>query len=232
MTDQVKIKNPKPLFRRHLRTAPAHALGDRILVREFPVESVTEGGLHIPETAKERYMAGQLLSAGDKAADKLYDLGVEIGDEIWYAKYAGIIQEWQHIVGDDVETCDHDGVWDFVSASESAKWSNVGFKPNENTKLRECRACGTLKVTERVIAMSVDDICVDVDLLERLETGQMRRLRGKDPEGRTRYYIERAHSDALDLAEIDAMPAKQLPAANGEARALPALPATDDERRQ
>lgn len=183
------ISKPRPLFRRQLKESPAHPLGARVLVREFPVESKSQGGLETPDVAKERYFAGTLIAAGDQAADRLYDLGVELGDEVWYGKYAGLVQAWQHIVGPDKESCAHFGVWDFVPKTDPA-WSLVG-EPNENMELRSCRECSTLKVSERVIVLSVDDICLDVDLQARLESGAMVRLRGETQDGRTCYYITR-----------------------------------------
>lgn len=185
------ISKARPLFRRHLRMAPAHPLGERVLVREFPPESKSEGGIETPDTAKMRYFAGTLIAAGDQAADKLWDLGVEIGDEIWYGKYAGLLEEWHHIVGPDNPNCDHGGAWEFVPKDDTRWRANLG-EPNENMTLRSCRACGdTLKVTERVIVLSVDDMVMDVDLQVRLESGEMRRVRDYDADDRTRYRIER-----------------------------------------
>jgi co-chaperonin GroES (HSP10) len=182
------IKHARPLFRRELRDAPAHPLGERVLVWEYPPETVTEGGLAIAETAQKRYMAGLLIAAGDQAADKLYDLGAELGDEVWFAQYAGLIESWQHIVGEDAASCAHDSVWEHVPAGDE-RWAPWGG-PNENRSLRACRNCGTLKLTERVLVMSVDDICVDVDLQARLERGELVRRRGQADGGRTRFYLE------------------------------------------
>lgn len=207
---RLTVKNPRPLFRRNLRMAPGHPRGDRIIVREFPVESTTEGGLALADTAKERYMAGTIVAAGDQAADAMWDGGDLIGDEIWYAKYAGVIQEWQHIAGKDDLNCAHDGSWDYVPA-EDKRWLETEFVPNENTKLRACRTCGTLKVSERVIVMAVSDIHVNVDLQCRLEAGTMRRVRGHTADLKTKYFIER--DDERDCFEtVTQMP--RLRAAN------------------
>lgn len=187
---KLTINSPRPLFRRDLRQAPGLPLGNRVLVREFPPESKSEGGLEMAEVAKQRYFAGTLIAAGDQAADKLYDLGVELGDEVWFGQYAGLIQQWQHIVGDlDVRDCHHEGAWDLVPR-EDHRWRFAGT-PDDNRSLRACRGCGTLKLTERVIVMSVEDLCVNVDLQARLEAGHMRRVRGQDAQGRTRYVIVR-----------------------------------------
>lgn len=188
---KVVVNNPRPLFRRELRDAPGVPLGARVLVREFAAESQSEGGLALAETAKERYFAGTIVAAGDQAADRLYDLGVEIGDEVWFGKYAGLIQEWQHLVGRDNADCPHDSVFEAVTRDDK-RWAGLGSK-DDNRTLRACRSCGTLKLTERVIVLAVDDLCVDVDLQVRLERGEVARKRGTDAEGRTRYYIERRH---------------------------------------
>jgi co-chaperonin GroES (HSP10) len=183
------IKHARPLFRRQLREAPAHPLGDRVLVWAFPPEKVTEGGIHIAEKAKKKYMAGILIAAGDQAADKLRDIGVELGDEVWYAQYAGLIEAWHHIVGEDKADCPHDTVWEHVPATDP-RWEPHGG-PNDGRELRACRACGTLKLSEEVIVMDVADVCLDVSLQERFERREIIRYRDYDDDGRTRYMLDR-----------------------------------------
>lgn len=190
MPESFIIKKSRPLFRPTLRRGPAHPLGDRVIVREFPAASTTEGGLAVAEVAKKRYFAGELIAAGDQAADKLYDLCVELGDEIWYGQYAGLVEEWQHLVSEPTGACSHDGAWDIVPRT-SPQWSLVGVEPSDNTTLRTCRSCSVLKLTERIIVLNVDDLVIDVDLQERIEAGLVRRRRGKTPDGKTRYYMER-----------------------------------------
>lgn len=205
------IKNPRPIFRRNLRRAPAHPIDDRILVRENKPESTTASGLAIPDSAKERCMNGVLIAAGDAAADYFYDRGIELGDVILYAKYAGVVDKWNHIVGPDDPKCDHDGAWDKLArpsgtldalrggvSKEAAalrkKWDVAGGE-NENIDLYECRACETLIAEERHIVMSCKDVLMSVDLQERLERGLMSRYRGKadNDDGSTvpRFYIKR-----------------------------------------
>jgi chaperonin GroES len=186
----ITVKNPRALFRRELKHAPGMPLGERVLVREFPPESTTEGGIELADNAKERYFAGVIVAAGDQAADRLYDLGVELGDEVWFGKYAGLIQEWQHIVGDvDVKDCPHDSIWELVPRDDN-RWRYAGA-PDDNRTLRACRSCGTLKLAERVIVLNVEDLCVDVDLQVRIERGDLVRHRGLTEDDKTRYYLER-----------------------------------------
>lgn len=173
----VQAKKAKPLFRAKLRNSPAHPLGDRVLVRRM--EPQDESVIVTPDIAKEWLNAGQLIAAGDQAAEKLYDLGVELGDEIWFGKYAGVIEEWRHITkpGED-PACEHDGVWDFIATL------------GKDRTLRRCRACGAEREEEPMLMMNVQDLQCSVDLQERIETGLVKRVRMQDAEGRTRFVLE------------------------------------------
>lgn len=214
-----RIKKPRPVFRRALRKAPAAPLDDRVLVRENPPEAVTEGGLHVPEKEQQRCMHGVLVAAGDTAADYLYDRNVELEDTVLYARYAGVVEEWQHIVGDDDPKCEHDGAWEHVGppsgtltalnpdrqkedAARARKWELVGG-PNENISLRECRACGTLIATERLLVMSCKDILMSVEGQERIESGAVTRYRGVDPEGKTSHYLVRTAFESTCYGGIE-----------------------------
>lgn len=182
-----------PLYKRSLRTGPGMPLGDRVVVKPLPILAETASGLTIPDSGKERGYAGRLLLAGDEAAEKLYAKGVEIGDEVWYGKFAGVIETWERIVGKDNLSCPHDGAWDLVPKDDK-QWSGIeGRDPSDSDQqLRACRACGTLRLSDRVIFIRGEDILVSVELLERLEAGVMSRKRGKNADGSLNYYIERA----------------------------------------
>lgn len=203
----VKIKKARPLFRRALRLSPAYPIDDRVLVRENKPESETETDLAIPDEAKQHPMDGVLVAVGDAAADYCHDRGIETGDTILYARYAGVKQTWKHIVGKDSPKCAHDGAWDIVvrpsgtlnalrktkdkgAIARAEKWEVAGG-PNDNIELRECRGCGTLIAIETVIIMSCKDILASVELQERLESGVMTRYRGQDADGKTVHYIKR-----------------------------------------
>jgi len=58
-------------------------LGDRALIRVLPDREVTKGNLFIPDTAKERPMEAEVLAVGRR------NLGVEVGDHIYFGKYSG-----------------------------------------------------------------------------------------------------------------------------------------------
>ncbi len=62
-------------------------LSDRVLVLPNPAEEKTAGGLFIPDTAKEKPLAGKIVAAGPGTADVTME--VKAGDEVLYGKYAG-----------------------------------------------------------------------------------------------------------------------------------------------
>ncbi|MBQ5753829.1 MAG: co-chaperone GroES [Alistipes sp.] len=62
-------------------------LSDRVLVLPNPAEEKTAGGLIIPDTAKEKPLAGKVVAAGPGTAD--VKMEVKEGDQVLYGKYAG-----------------------------------------------------------------------------------------------------------------------------------------------
>lgn len=67
-------------------------LADRILVRRFKEEEVTQGGIIIPEIAKEKPAEGLVVARGKGKALKngtRLPLEVKNGDHILFSKYAG-----------------------------------------------------------------------------------------------------------------------------------------------
>ena len=62
-------------------------LSDRVLILPNPAEEVTAGGLIIPDTAKEKPLAGKVIAAGPGTAE--VKMEVKEGDQVLYGKYAG-----------------------------------------------------------------------------------------------------------------------------------------------
>lgn len=62
-------------------------LKDRILVRPAQAEEQTEGGIIIPDTAKEKPQEGTVVAVGPGKKDEPTTLNE--GDEVLYGKYAG-----------------------------------------------------------------------------------------------------------------------------------------------
>ena len=67
-------------------------LHDRIIVERIEEETVTAGGLIIPDSAKEKPQQGKVVAAGKgKKTDdgKVLAMDVKVGDRILFGKYAG-----------------------------------------------------------------------------------------------------------------------------------------------
>ncbi|TYB94810.1 MAG: co-chaperone GroES [Kosmotoga sp.] len=60
-------------------------LGSRLLIKPIQEEKRTEGGIVIPETAKEKPMKAEVLGVGKEVED----LDVKPKDKVIFSKYAG-----------------------------------------------------------------------------------------------------------------------------------------------
>jgi len=57
--------------------------GNFVLVREYPKKEVSDGGLAIPDKARERRLAGWVVAIGDKVESPL-----QLGDTVLYSALA------------------------------------------------------------------------------------------------------------------------------------------------
>jgi chaperonin GroES len=79
-------------------------LQDRILVKRIEEEEQTEGGIIIPDTAKEKPIEGKVIAVGKgKVSEdgKIMTLDVKRGDRILFGKYAGTevkIEGEEHLI--------------------------------------------------------------------------------------------------------------------------------------
>jgi chaperonin GroES len=67
-------------------------LGDRVIVRRIGGEEKTQGGLIIPDTAKEKPMEGEVLAVGKGRIlkdGKVQPMEVKKKDRVLFGKYAG-----------------------------------------------------------------------------------------------------------------------------------------------
>ena len=67
-------------------------LQDRIVVKRLEGESVTKGGIIIPDTAKEKPIQGRVIAVGNGKIlkdGKIRPLDVQVGDVILFGKYSG-----------------------------------------------------------------------------------------------------------------------------------------------
>jgi chaperonin GroES len=67
-------------------------LGDRVVVEREESESVTAGGIVLPDTAKDKPARGKIISVGDgrllKNGNRI-PLQVKPGDRVLFSSYAG-----------------------------------------------------------------------------------------------------------------------------------------------
>jgi chaperonin GroES len=67
-------------------------LNDRVVVRRIEEKETVQGGIIIPDTAKEKPQEGEILAVGPgKRLDdgKLCPLDVKVGDRVLFGKYSG-----------------------------------------------------------------------------------------------------------------------------------------------
>ena len=84
-----------------MKVRPLH---DRILVKRLEEEAKTNGGIIIPDTAKEKPVEGEVLAVGSgKVTDKgeVRPLAVKKGDRVLFGKYSGAeikIEGGEHLI--------------------------------------------------------------------------------------------------------------------------------------
>ena len=67
-------------------------LEDRVVIKRYESEEKSEGGIYLPETAKEKPQKGEVVAVGE---GKLLDSGerstmiLKKGDKVLFGKYAG-----------------------------------------------------------------------------------------------------------------------------------------------
>ncbi len=67
-------------------------LGDRVLIEPMEAEDKTEGGIYIPDTAKEKQQKGRIVAVGKGRVQedgKLVPLEVKVDDKVIYGRYSG-----------------------------------------------------------------------------------------------------------------------------------------------
>lgn len=67
-------------------------LQDRVIVKQSEAEEKTKSGILLPDTAKEKPTKGKVIAVGPGKLDdkgKPMELGVRVGDTVYYGKYSG-----------------------------------------------------------------------------------------------------------------------------------------------
>jgi len=62
-------------------------LGTRVLIEPLKAEERTQGGIIIPDSAKEKPQSGKVIAVGQGTKDE--PMEVKVGDVVLYGKYAG-----------------------------------------------------------------------------------------------------------------------------------------------
>ena len=84
-----------------MKIRPLH---DRVLVKRLDEQEMTKGGIIIPDSAKEKPIEGQVVSAGNGKMlenGKVRPLDVKEGNRILFGKYSGTevkIQGEEHLI--------------------------------------------------------------------------------------------------------------------------------------
>jgi chaperonin GroES len=79
-------------------------LSDRILVKRVAEQKKTAGGLHIPDSAKEKPLEALIVAVGRGKAQEdgsLRKLTVKVGDTVLLAKYSGseiMVEGTEHLI--------------------------------------------------------------------------------------------------------------------------------------
>jgi chaperonin GroES len=98
-------------------------LHDRVVVRRIEEDSKSKGGIIIPDTAKEKPIQGEVVSAGPGARDeagKLQPLDVKAGDHVLFGKWSGTevtIEGTEYLI---MKESDILGVLDKTKAAKAA----------------------------------------------------------------------------------------------------------------
>ncbi len=67
-------------------------LSDRIIVKQTEAEEKTKSGIYFPDAAQEKPTKGKVIAVGPGKLDdkgKPMEVGVRVGDTVWYGKYSG-----------------------------------------------------------------------------------------------------------------------------------------------
>ncbi len=65
---------------------------NKVIVEPVEAETVTKGGIIIPDTAKEKPLQGKVVATGNGTKDE--EMVVKEGDTVLYGKYAGTELEY------------------------------------------------------------------------------------------------------------------------------------------
>ncbi|MCA9770496.1 co-chaperone GroES [Candidatus Dependentiae bacterium] len=76
-------------------------LGDRVLVKRVEHQDTTQGGIIIPDAAKEKTQTAEVIAVGPGARGKdgqRMPMTVKIGDTIYFGKFSGTDAGDEHLI--------------------------------------------------------------------------------------------------------------------------------------
>lgn len=75
----------------YVTSTTVRPLADRVLVRPEHEPGVTEGGIHIPQSAKQKPVRGTIIAVGEGRTEngQLIAPKLRLGDVVIYGKYSG-----------------------------------------------------------------------------------------------------------------------------------------------
>lgn len=82
-------------FKDDVPPVPYLPVGEVVLVFRLPSDTHTAGGLEIPEEYRSPISSGVLIAAGLQARDIMTDNLIDIGDIVYFARFAGDEKEFK-----------------------------------------------------------------------------------------------------------------------------------------
>lgn len=159
---------------------PGMPRAGRVLCKPNPPVEVSECGLHIPQGAQLQPNVGVIVHAGLVARDAFHDHGDQIGDVVWWGKFAGVVDFWDRVIEYGKKPCKmEDHSWDRRPS------------PGKDSSAFECSKCQTTRRADIMILINHDDILCNVTAERRRESGQFSVTRGETVNGTTRHFIDR-----------------------------------------
>ena len=65
---------------------------DKVVIKPYTADEMSQGGIYIPPNAQETPHKGEIVAVGPGARNEngtIIPLGVKVGDQVVYGKYAG-----------------------------------------------------------------------------------------------------------------------------------------------
>jgi len=110
---------------------PYQPIHDNVIIYRIPPKEVTAGGLFLPDAHVPHDPIGVLLAWSGRARDVLESQGLELGELVWFAAFAGDEREVYRVGGQDgkqmlfVEYHYIQGSVDLKNALQSGKYQQV-----------------------------------------------------------------------------------------------------------